>query len=114
MKNKGGISVSKKFALSLLLVFVLVSFSSVAFADQYIFRSGIVENVGIGGTPAHFTTHQPVQMNEIVTYHFNFGKGAPAGTIFVYYSDGSLFGQYQAKGVFNSTHPENGASPPDR
>ena len=50
-----------------------------------------------GGTPTAFTLAKDYWVTEVGTYHYNDGKGKPAGTLAVKASDGTTYGPWQAE-----------------
>lgn len=52
------------------------------------------------------TLHSPARFAKITTYHWNNGRGAPAGTIALSSSSGETFGPWQASG-----QPGQGGAP---
>lgn len=59
----------------------------------YTGNSGGVAN---GGKPPHFTLSVPTQLHFIMSYHYNNGQGAPAGTIAIRAADGKVYGPWKA------------------
>ncbi|MBL0188190.1 MAG: caspase family protein [Candidatus Obscuribacter sp.] len=47
---------------------------------------------------ARFTLESPAQLIYLYTYHWNYGKGAPAGTISLKNDDGTIYGPFMATG----------------
>lgn len=77
--------------------------------SSVILRSGTTEAVQNGANPLSFRLNRPYFINSITTFHYNDGRGASAGNITLYRADGSVVGQWQAKGVYNSATPQEGA-----
>lgn len=66
-------------------------------APVEIFKIGSDLAVENGGKNASVTINNDVYATELWTYHYNYGKGAPAGTIQMVASDGTVYGPWQAK-----------------
>lgn len=54
-----------------------------------------------GGSPAQFTIDRAKNIDFIMTYHYNQGQGAPAGTITLRRTDGLVCGPFQAALAYN-------------
>lgn len=68
-----------------------------------IFKIGSDLAVDNGGTSPLVKLDKEVFANEIWTYHYNDGKGAPAGTIKIMAEDGTIYGPWQTE-RFNTTY----------
>jgi len=62
-----------------------------------IFEIGNLEQVYNGGTPPTFILDKPYHVTELWTYHWNDGRGAPAGTLALKTNDGQNFGPWQVR-----------------
>lgn len=49
--------------------------------------------------PTRFTIREPHQITYVFTYHWNDGRGTPAGTVALQSEDGSIFGPWRASGT---------------
>jgi len=63
-----------------------------------VFKIGNDYEVFNGGTPPTFSIDKPYSVTELWTYHWNGGKGAPAGgTLSIVSSDGTTYGPWQVE-----------------
>jgi hypothetical protein len=60
-----------------------------------VFSTGNDYGVSNGGTPPSFVVKSLAAITQIMTYHWNGGRGAPGGTIALKNSDGKVFGPWQ-------------------
>lgn len=58
------------------------------------FKTGNDYAVSNGGTPPSFVAKAPVTITQIMTYHWNGGRGSNGGTIALQNSDGKVFGPW--------------------
>jgi hypothetical protein len=66
--------------------------------------------VGNGPTAATtFTVSTPTSVTQLITYHWNFGRGAAPGTIKLVGSSGRFYGPYGTAGVVGSNNVQNAA-----
>lgn len=73
--------------------------SATALPPKTIFNNGNIYAVDNRPTsPARFTLESPAQLIYMYTYHWNYGKGSPAGTISLKHDDGTIYGPYAATG----------------
>ncbi len=81
----------------LLMAAVLALAASAGAADLF-------NNTNGGGVlnrapnPAFFTLSAPAHVTQLVTYHWNNGRGAFPGTISLRYQNGQIFGPFPARG----------------
>lgn len=61
-----------------------------------LFSNGNDSAVANGGQPAIIEVASPVRLTEMIHYHWNDGRGAPAGTVKLRHSDGTVYGPWQA------------------
>lgn len=61
-----------------------------------VFYNGNIAGVSNGAKAPSFTFDTAVRLKYLMTYHWNGGRGAPAGTLALISSDGTLFGPWQA------------------
>ena len=72
----------------------------------------LVSNWNIGGVtsgpvaPTVFDLSRPLRLTYLNTYHYHFGRGAPAGTIALRHADGTVYGPWQSRGVLSSGAPD--------
>jgi len=59
-----------------------------------LFSSGNDQGVANGGTPPSFSLGKTTLITQIVSYHWNNGRGAPGGTIALRDSNGKIFGPW--------------------
>ncbi len=59
-----------------------------------LFKTGNDYGVSNGGTPPSFVVKTPLTITQIMTYHWNGGKGSNGGTIALQNSEGKLFGPW--------------------
>lgn len=81
------------------------------FAPQTLFFNGNDAAVGNGGKVSAFTLPSPAQITFVMTYHWNGGRGAPAGTIALLAESGIMYGPWQAtlnNGVYWEVRPNAG------
>ncbi|MBL8301771.1 MAG: hypothetical protein JNM26_03270 [Ideonella sp.] len=53
-----------------------------------------------------FELATPLRLTYLNTYHYHFGRGAPAGTIALRHADGTVLGPWQTRGVLSSGAPD--------
>lgn len=64
---------------------------------QELFSNGNDMAVFNGGQPAIIDLSRPVSVQTMINYHWNDGRGAPAGTVALRHSSGAVFGPWQAR-----------------
>ncbi|MBP6001811.1 MAG: hypothetical protein KA746_00120 [Pyrinomonadaceae bacterium] len=62
--------------------------------SRTLYASGNDYGVANGGTPPSFTFKTPTTITQIVSYHWNGGRGAPGGTLALRDSSGNIFGPW--------------------
>jgi hypothetical protein len=76
-------------------------------AAKTIFNIWNIEGVASGPTaPTIFHTPTALRLTYLNTYHYHHGRGAPAGTIGLRHSDGTVYGPWRATGVLSSGAPD--------
>lgn len=73
-----------------------------------VFFNGNDFGVANGGTPPEFNVGSPVKITYIMTYHWNSGRGAPAGDISLVSTEGRVYGPWRAtlmNGVYWEVRP---------
>ena len=64
---------------------------------------------GVGNSPIAptvFAIDTPLFVTYLNTYHYNFGRGARAGTIALRHEDGTVYGPWQSQGLLSSGAPD--------
>ena len=65
-----------------------------------IFNNGNIAAVDNGPTrPTQVTFNRPYVVTYVMTYHWNYGRGARPGTVGLLHSSGKLYGPWQARGT---------------
>lgn len=81
-----------------LILFAWVSSASAQVRDLY--NNTNIEVVNNGPTRGlQFALNAPARITQIVTYHWNFGRGARPGTIALRNVNGQIFGPFAARGT---------------
>lgn len=72
-----------------------------------VFNNWNIGGVGSGPVaPTVFELATPLRLTYLNTYHYHFGRGAPAGTIALRHADGTVLGPWQTRGVLSSGAPD--------
>jgi hypothetical protein len=96
----------RRFAATVALVLTLSALPTGADAAD-LFNNTNTGGVANGPTsPTVFVLQSAAQVTELVTYHWNNGRGSPPGTIALRSANGQIYGPYQAHGVSG----QNGAA----
>ncbi len=64
-------------------------------SEKIVFSSGNDYGVANGGKPPVFTLAVPTVVTQINSYHWNNGRGAPGGTVWLMNTNGDTFGPWQ-------------------
>lgn len=72
--------------------------SAAAPEPKRIFYVGNDESVANGGEPPWFTINSATRITDIMTYHWNLGRGKPPGTVGLRSTGGTMYGPWQMSG----------------